>query len=60
MKKVKKVYFLEKEELDKLKKEDNYISDYCFTQPVFELENGTIMYPKHGYPDNGSIWYEPI
>ena len=60
MKTVKKIFFLNKEEVEELKKKDKYIWDGATKYPCFELEDGEIMYPHYGCPAGGEHWWEPL
>lgn len=56
MKEVKKIFFLSEEEVKELHKQgDNYI---VHEAPHYELEDGTIIYAKVGYPDAYLWWAE--
>lgn len=52
---VKKTFFITKKMSDELNKRDGFISHRL---PHYELEDGTIMYGKVGYPDGEAWWSE--
>lgn len=53
MKNVKRIFFLSEGEVKDLK--DGYID---YQMPCFELEDGSILYGKIGYPDARAWWEE--
>lgn len=59
MKNVKRVFFLTEEEVRKINKEtgDGYIYERV---PHYELEDGTIIYGKIGYPGGGEVWWDNL
>ena len=58
MKKVKQIFFLNKEELKKLQEKDKFLWDGATQFPCFELDDGTTMYPHYGCPAGGEIWWD--
>ena len=61
MKEVKRIFFLNIEEVLKLKGNNDFILQGSAEKfPCFELEDGTIMYPHYGCPSGGEVWYETI
>jgi hypothetical protein len=60
MKNVKRIFFLNEEEVKKLKGKDKFIVDSAVQYPCFELEDGTILYPHYGFPAHGECWYAPL
>lgn len=58
---VKKIFFLEAEEVEELCKKDSFISKQSgFLYPCFELEDGEILYPKTGGPATCETWYSAL
>lgn len=56
MKKVKRTFFITESEAKELRKK--FKDGYIYHQvPHFELEDGTIIYGKIGYPAGGEVWY---
>ena len=54
MNNVKRIFFLTKEECRKI---DGFVYSEA---PHYELEDGTMMYAKHGFPGGGETWWEEI
>lgn len=61
MKDVKRIFFLDKEEAEKLKGNNVFIlRNKAEKFPCYELEDGSIMYPHYGCPSEGEVWYETV
>ena len=60
MENVKRIFFINKEEVKELRKQDKFMWDNAIKFPCFELENGEIMYPHYGCPAGGEIWWSKL
>jgi len=61
MKEVKKIFFMDKEEAIRIAGNNSFLSATIMTDyPVFQLEDGTMMYPHYGCPAEGQVWYKSI
>lgn len=61
MKIVKRIFFLDSDESEKISGNNDFIlRGSARSLPCYELEDGTILYPHYGCPAGGEVWYQSI